>query len=307
MDNNARYQNFLKNIYVGINGELYSPEDAKISVFDRGFLFGDSIYEVTYGENGKLIFFEDHIERLYNSARLLNMEIFISKEDIMKQTLQTLKAAQIPDAYVRIILTRGESELSLDPNLSYHNNLITIVKPKPIYSDKLYSHGLHLIISDVLRNDRRSTNPNAKSGNYLNNVMAHQQAKEKKADDAIMVNHEGHITEGTSFNIWCVKNGVIYTPPEKSGLLKGITRQKVIGICREKDFNLKIDNFTPEFILNADEVFITSSTKGLMPVFKLNETTINETAQDRPVMSELQKYYNKIIEIELARDEYCYF
>ena len=127
----SNYQNFLNESYANVNGVITKAEEAKVTVFDRGFLYGDSIYEVTYSENGCLLFFDEHMDRLYNSARLLDMTIFMSREEITKQALLTLKHSAIPIAYIRIILTRGETQISLDPNISFKNNLVIIVKPLP--------------------------------------------------------------------------------------------------------------------------------------------------------------------------------
>lgn len=291
---------------VSINGSIVSPHEATISIFDRGFLYGDSIYEVTYSEQGTLVFFKEHLDRLYNSASLLNLNIYLSREEIIKQALATLKHSKIPRAYIRIIITRGETQIGLDPSLSTNNNVVIIVKPQEKYPEKLYNEGLKIHIASILRNDIHAINPNAKSGNYLNNVMAISEAKEKGFDDAIMINKHAEVTEGTSFNIWMVTNGVIYTPPSKSGLLKGITRDKVIGICRQNNLALKVESFKEEDILCADEVFITSSTKGIMPVKQMGTKLLGTDTRDWPISTQLRVMYENLIEKELENSEYKY-
>ncbi len=256
--------------FININGSIVAKKDAKISVFDRGFLYGDSIYEVAYSRDSTLYFFNDHLERLFVSAALLKMNITYSKDQLIDQCLKTLKEANIPEAYIRIILTRGESELSLDPTESKSNNLIIIVKPKPVHPPLYYQQGIKLKVVSVLRNDSRSTNPEAKSGNYLNNVMAISEAKSFGFNDAIMLNGENKITEGSSFNFWLVKNDVIYTPGAEAGLLKGITREKLIEICKVNKLELKIKALTLKDIEQADEAFITSSTREVMPVGQID-------------------------------------
>jgi branched-chain amino acid aminotransferase len=289
-----KYQELLQQATVNINGEIIPASDAKISIFDRGFLYGDSIYEVTYGEDYHLLHFDEHIRRLKRSADLIGMNLFISEQEIIENTLNTLRSSHLKDCYVRIIITRGETEMSLDPNTSTKNNLIIIVKPKPIYPASLYQHGIKLAIVSVLRNDRKATNPSAKSGNYLNNVMAMAEAREKGFEDAIMINQNGNITEGTTFNVWMIRNGIIQTAPATSGLLEGITRQIILDLCEEQRLPCKIENFTPEDILKADEAFITSSTRGIIPVAQINDKLYSPK---RPIIQNLTQYFQaKILE-----------
>jgi branched-chain amino acid aminotransferase len=289
-----------------VNGEIQDSKTASISVFDRGFLYGDSIYEVTYSERGCLVFFDEHINRLYNSADLLHMEIFISREEIIRQAVKTLRHSKLERAYIRIIITRGETQIGLDPSQSFKNNFVIIVKPQVALHKSLYENGLKLYIASVLRNDINAINPNAKSGNYLNNVIAISEAKKKGFDDAIMVNRDGEMTEGTTFNIWMVSNGIVYTPPQESGLLKGITREKLIQLCKDKNISLKIETFGKNEILNADEVFITSSTKGIMPISQLNDRMLGKNIKQWPVTSKLTDLYKNLIEEEITKADYFY-
>lgn len=291
---------------VNVNGEIFKPEDAKISIFDRGFLYGDSIYEVTYSENRNLLFFDEHLDRLYNSAKLLGMNIFLDRNDIVTETIKTLKASNLERAYVRIILTRGETEITLDPNASFKNNIVIIAKPQPVYPEWMYNDGLHLAIVSVLRNDKRATDPNAKSGNYLNNVMAIAEAKKLGASDAVMANANGDIAEGSTFNVWAIKNGVVYTPPSESGLLKGITRSKVLEICKTQNINYKLKTFNSEFMQDADEVFITSSTKGIMPVKQLNNEIFGNGIKDWPHTKKLMTLYNMLVNEHQKLKKYSY-
>lgn len=280
---------------VNINGEIVNAKEAKISIFDRGFLYGDSIYEVTYAKDYSLLFFEEHLDRLEKSAKLINMHLFTSREEIKQEALKTLKASQIKDAYMRIIVTRGETEITLDPNASYKNNLVIIVKKKPAYPERLYKQGINLAIVSILRNDKMATDPNAKSGNYLNNVMAIAEAKKLGADDALMINKDGQVTEGTTFNIWMFKNGYWVTPPSASGLLEGITRKRVLEICQEYHYPLKVENFSTEELLSAEEVFITSSTRSIMPVHKINDTIYGKDKNDYKRTQVIANHYIKLV------------
>ena len=295
MDNQLEFQKYLTDTTVFINGLNYESAGAKISIFDRGFLFGDSIYEVCYSDKGHLLFFEDHLERLQNSARLLKMQFFISIEKITEQVMATLKKSNLEQAYLRIILTRGESIIALDPNKSFSNNLVTIARPKPSYPQDFYDSGVYLALVDTIRNDIRSVDPNAKSGNYLNNVMAIEEAKAVGAYDAIMLNKDGKVTEGTTFNIWIVKNNKIITPPIESGILAGITRKKLLELIPSLGMNAIEEEITPQQLSEADEVFITSSTRKLIPVNKVNEHVYGKNSHDWPITAKLMKAYDELI------------
>jgi branched-chain amino acid aminotransferase len=291
---------------VNVNGVIIPPTEASISIFDRGFLYGDSIYEVTYSENGSLIFFEEHLDRLFNSAALLNMELYLSREQIVSEAIKTLTYSKLERAYIRIIVTRGETQIGLDPSKSFKNNFVIIVKPQIKHAPSIYENGLKVCIASVLRNDINAIDPNVKSGNYLNNVMAISEAKEKGFDDAIMVNRNGELTEGTTFNLWMVSNGVIYTPPKESGLLKGITRSKVIELCNENKLPLRVESFGVDEILNCDEAFITSSTKGIMHIKQINQNILGSSLEDWPVTIRLKKLYSELIQREISKADYSY-
>ena len=306
MNKKENFKNFKQACCININGEITPPEQAKISVFDRGFLYGDSIYEVTYSEDRSLLFFSEHLERLYHSASLLGIEIHKTPEEITKEALKTLKASGQDRAYIRIIITRGESEIGLDPGLSFGNSLVIIVKPLLEYPQKLYQNGLKIMLSTFKRNSKEALDPNAKSGNYLNNIMAIREAKAQGFDDAIMINNEGFITEGTTFNIWAVKNNAVHTPPASAGLLRGITRAQIIELCKEEEIELNFSNFTPEFILSADEVFISSSTKGIMAVRELNQKLFGDSLTDWKMIDKLTTAYNNRVRKEKENQRYAY-
>ncbi len=306
MNEEQQYHLLTDQSTVNINGDITPARDAKISIFDRGFLYGDSIYEVTYSHNGSLIFLNEHIDRLFHSAKLLDMEVFLKREEIIQEILKTTKASKLSNAYVRIILTRGETTITLNPYSSFKNNLIIIVKPKTEHPDHFYKTGIKLFIPDVLRNQIKSVDPNAKSGNYLNNVMAMAAAKNYGADDAVMINSKNEITEGTTFNIYAVIGGSLLTPDVKSGLLKGITRQKVLEICEEESIPIQVTSFTPEKLLSADEVFITSSTRGIMPVGRINDHKYGTDLNDCPMTHRIANLYQSKIEIEISKKEFTY-
>ena len=300
----------MKDIYskttVNINGEIIDAENAKISVFDRGFLFGDSIYEVSYTTKRSILFYEEHMDRLFNSAKLLNMNIFLDRDELTEQIMKTLKASDLDEGYFRLIITRGESEISLNPNLSTHNNFVIMVKPRPNYSKELYDKGIDLLLSNVIRNPKNATDPNAKSGNYLNNVMAISEAKKKGYSDAIMVNGDGQLTEGTTFNFWIIKGKQILTPMSDNGLLMGITRHKVLELKEVEGLEIKEAQLFPKDIFEADEMFITSSTRGVMPISKVLTNTGLKEFKSFNKTHLIANAYGQLVESYLAKSKYKY-
>ncbi|PJB52978.1 MAG: branched-chain amino acid aminotransferase, partial [Bdellovibrio sp. CG_4_9_14_3_um_filter_39_7] len=190
---------------ININGQILPPEKASIPVLDRGFLYGDSIYEVTLTYDKKPFLMKEHLDRLWSSASKIEMHLKYSREDIIREVQKTIDHFGIPRAYIRIIITRGEGEIGLDPNLSDDNNLVIIVKELPENPTWWYEKGVHMIIADLRRLPKKVLDPNLKSGNYLSNVMAHHQAKKVGAFDAILLNMRGYVTEGTTNNIWMVR------------------------------------------------------------------------------------------------------
>lgn len=259
---------------ININGNIVGPEDATISVFDRGFLFGDSIYEVTLTYDGVLYKIDEHLDRLWESASRLDMPISITRKQLTYQMLKTLRALNETRAYIRVVITRGEGEIGLDPSLAVKNNLVIITKKLPENPNWWYDSGVEMIVASVLRNPKESMDPAIKSGNYLNNVLAYSQAKKQGAFDAIMLNADGMVTEGTTNNIWIVKDGKLKTPPLAAGLLSGITRKIVLELAFENKISAAEANFTPEKLKDADECFLTSSTKELVPITKIDGISI---------------------------------
>ena len=260
---------------ININGRVFSPEEAKISVFDRGFLFGDSIYEVARTYEGIPFLLQDHLDRLWKSASRLEMPLLYDQDQISAEVNKTLAELGVEESYFRIVITRGEGDISLDPGEEIKNNLIIIAQEHLPYPTWWYEKGVHVVITNVIRVSKESVDPNVKSGNYLNNVMAFMQARREKAFDSIMLNSNGFVTQGTTSNIWIVKNNTIKTPPLQAGILEGITRKTLLQLAKtDDDLAIEQVNFTAEELINADECFMTSTMKEIVPITQVDNSPI---------------------------------
>lgn len=273
--NNETYikQNF-KETLVNINGEIFSPDQAKISVFDRSFLYGDSIYEVTRSYNGKLFALDEHLERLWLSADYLSLKLTITKDELKKEIEKTFKTLNLPNCYLRIIISRGVGEIGLDTKKVNTNNVVLILKSFKTNPIEWYEQGVHYIVAQTKRNPKDALNPRAKTGNYLNSILAFIEAKNVGAFDAVMLDHQGLVTEGTTNNLWMVKNNQIYTPSLERSLLKGITRDMIFQVAKLHQLSIQEKDFDLKELLSADEVFMTSSLKEVVPIVKIDEQMI---------------------------------
>jgi branched-chain amino acid aminotransferase len=291
------------NILININGVLAAPEEARISVFDRGFLYGDSVYEVTQTIRGIPFRLDLHLERLRKSASKIGLSILTTDLELKKQIARTLIALDEPTVYLRLVVTRGgEEEISLDPNTPGRENIVIIAKELKPYPIEWYEKGVRVIIADTIRNPLESIDPNVKSGNYLNNVMAFGEASKIGAYDAIMLNHHGEVTEATTSNVWMIKDGTIYTPPLRSGLLEGLTRKALLQISQHAKIPVFEKTITPQELFEADEIFLSSTTKKLIPITTLNEKKIG-TGLPGPLTQQLRQLYDQHCEHTLKSFE----
>ncbi len=258
-------------VKVYIDGAIWDPEDAVISVFDRGFLYGDSVYEVVRTSNGRPLDLGPHLERLAHSADALHLDA-PDREQISAAVDAALQAAANPESYVRVIVTRGEGEIGLDPGLADVSRLIVIVRPLKLLPERAYREGIKLAVVGVQRNSRRAMDPAVKSGNYLNNVMAVSEARRRGADEAVMCNAKGQVAEASSSNVFVVRNGKVRTPAVDVGILSGITRMRVIELARGDGIEVEECVLTPADLYEADELFTTSSIRGIVPVAAVDDS-----------------------------------
>lgn len=280
-------------IRVHINGRVSAPEDAKISVFDRGFLYGDSVYETIGTVYGRLFAARDHLDRLERSASRIGLRV-PPRAEIERAIAETVAAAGNPESRVRVILTRGAGKLDLDPAAADDTQLIVIVFPLGPPTREMYEKGVEVAIVSVARNNPRAIDPAVKSGNYLNNILALGEARRRSgAYEAILCDADGSVAEGASSNIFAVVDGRVLTPPTEVGILDGITRAKVIGLCQAHDVPSAERRLSPFDLRNAEEAFITSATRGVLPVTRIDGRAVG-TGVPGPITRRLIGLYDDL-------------
>jgi len=277
-------------IRVHINGRVSLPEEARVSVFDRGFLYGDSVYETIGTHHGRLFAAREHLDRLARSADRIGLRV-PPRADIERAIAETMAAAGNPESRVRVMLTRGAGKLDLDPAAGGETQLIVIVFPLGGPTPEMYEKGVSVAIVSVARNNPRAIDPAVKSGNYLNSVLALGEARRRSgAYEAILCCADGSVAEGASSNVFAVVGGEVRTPPTEVGILDGITRAKVLEICRANDIPLAERRLLPDELLGADEAFITSAARGVLPVTRIDERPLGAGAPG-PVTRRLMALY----------------
>ena len=275
---------------VYINGKLYPKDEAKISVFDHGLLYGDGVFEGIRCYNGNIFKLSEHIDRLYDSAKAISMEIQLTRDELKDAVINTLKANNLEDSYIRLIVTRGVGKLGLNPFICAESQVIIITDFIQLYSKELYEKGLDAIIVPTIRNHSDALNPNVKSLNYLNNILAKIECINAGATEGIMLNKDGYVAEGTGDNIFIVKNNGIVTPPTTAGILIGITRNVVIELANEAGTTVKEEQLTRDDLYNADECFLTGTAAEIIPVVNLDGRKIASGKPGKVTLSLLKKY-----------------
>jgi branched-chain amino acid aminotransferase len=262
---------------VYLNGQLVDKEKAVVSVFDHGLLYGDGVFEGIRAYHGRVFKLKEHLDRLWNSARAIMLDINITKKAMEEAVLTTLKANRLRDAYIRLVVTRGEGDLGLDPRKCPRSTVIIITDKITLYPQELYEKGLSVITSSIRRNIPEALNPCIKSLNYLNNVLAKAEASRVNAPEAVMLNREGYVAECTGDNIFILKENALITPPTSIGALEGITRNAVMEIARNKlKLLVKEELFTPYHVYVADEVFLTGTAAEVIPVTEIDGRVIGD-------------------------------
>jgi branched-chain amino acid aminotransferase len=256
---------------VNMDGALVAPDQAFISVFDRGFLYGDSVYEVVRTYGGVPFELDAHLERLENSAALIGLALPWPRERFAAEVHRTVQASGNAETYARIVVTRGAGEIGLDPNLAREGRVVIIAKELVVPPPEVYERGVKVALVGVRRNLREAIDPAAKTGNYLNNVLAMREAREQGAFEALMLDSRGRVTEATTANVFVVRGGELITPPLAVGILEGVTRKVVLALARADGIAVCEQELVPPRVLEADEVFITSTTRELVPVVTVSD------------------------------------
>ena len=275
-----------------INGKFYSKEDAKISVYDHGLLYGDGVFEGMRTYSGKVFRLAEHIDRLYESARAILLTIPMSKQDLIDAVKKTVELSGLSDSYIRLVVTRGAGSLGLDPNRTSDPQIIIIVDLIALYDRKYYDEGLKIITASTIRNHPAALSPRIKSLNYLINIMAKIEGLQAGCMEAIMLNHKGEVAECTGDNIFIVKHGHLLTPPTDAGILEGITRNAILELAKELKIPAREATLTRHDLLVADECFLTGSAAEVIPVVSIDSRPIglgNVGQTTKLLMSEFKK------------------
>ena len=282
-------------LQIYIDGEFYPKSQAKISVYDHGFLYGDGVFEGIREYNGCVFKLKEHIDRLYRSAHAIMLQIPLTKEEMVKAVVETLRKNKMKDSYIRLIVSRGVGDLGLDPRKCPKPTIIIITDTINIKAGNAKETGITTMFSWVRRNPVDATTHEIKSLNYLNSVLAKIEANACGVDEAICLESNGYIAEGVGENVFIVKNGEIFTPPTSTGALAGITADVVAELCAKLGIDLIITNLTPFMLFTADEAFFTGTAMEMVPIREVNKRQIGN-GKPGPITKQLMAEFHKVIE-----------
>ena len=279
-----------------IDGEYYDKENAKISVFDHGLLYGDGVFEGIRVYHKRVFKLKEHIERLFYSAKAILLTIPMTQEDLCQAVVETCRANGLDNGYIRLIVTRGAGSLGLSPNSCKKPSVIIIANEIQLYPREFYEKGMEIITAATSRNLVNAVNPAIKSLNYLNNILAKIEASNAGCEEAIMLNSDGFVAECTGDNVFILHQGKIFTPPLAAGALYGITRNTVIDIARQEGFTVEEKNLTRYDLFIADECFLTGSGAEIVPVVMIDKRVIGEGKPGK-VTRQLEEKYHELTKV----------
>jgi branched-chain amino acid aminotransferase len=280
--------------WIYLNGQFVQKEHALISVYDHGFLYGDGIFEGIRVYDGNIFKCREHLDRLYDSAKSIMLNIPLSYQEMQQALIESIRKNELRDGYIRLVVSRGPGDLGLDPRRSPNANVVIIVEQLSIYPEEAYLNGLKTVSVSTRRNVPDALNPKIKSLNYLNNILVKMQANLAGVGEAIMLNSQGYVAEGSSDNIFIVKRGIVFTPPCYCGALEGITRAAIIEICKRVGYEVREEPFTLHDVYVADEVFFTGTAAEVIAVQEVDARTIG-SGKAGPITTHLLKEFRSIV------------
>jgi branched-chain amino acid aminotransferase len=277
-----------------IDGEYYPKSQAKVSVYDHGLLYGDGVFEGIRAYNGVVFKLKEHIDRLYNSAKVLMLNIPLTKEEMINAVLETLRKNNLRDAYIRLIVTRGVGDLGLDPRKCPKPTVIIITETIKLFSSEVKEKGIKVMIVWVRRDPVDATSHEVKSLNYLNSILGKIEANIAGFDEALCLDKNGCVSEGVGENLFIVKNGKIITPPSSSGILIGITRDITMKLAEKLGYTVIERIITPTALFTADEAFFTGTAAEIIPIVEVNRRVIGE-GKPGPITRHLMSEFAKLL------------
>ncbi len=278
---------------VYLDGQFVDESEAKISVFDHGLLYGDGVFEGIRVYQGCVFRFDQHLDRLLDSAKYLMLDIGMSKQELSDATVETVKRNDIRDGYIRLLVTRGVGDLGLAPWECPKSSVVIIADKIVLYPPEFYEKGLEIVTVPTARNLSEAVNPRCKSLNYLNNIMAKIEGRNSGVEEALMLHSSGYVAECTGDNVFLIKDGKLMTPPTYLGALKGITRDCIIELAREEGIEVLEEPFTRFEVFTADECFLTGTAAESIPVVKVDGRVIGD-GKPGPLTKRLSEKFHAI-------------
>jgi len=261
---------------VFLNGKFVEKDEAKISIFDHGVLYGDGVFEGIRSYGRKVFRLDEHLDRLYKGAEVIRLQVPVSKDGLKKNILKTLDINGLEDGYIRVVVTRGSGDLGLDPRKCAEATVFIIADKIVLYPEEFYKNGLPIVTSKIRRNHPLSISPEVKSLNYLNNIMGKIDAIDAGTNEALMLSVDGYVAECTGDNIFAVRGNIIKTPPFEVGALDGITKKAVMELSEKRGFEVVSAMMKPEELYSADECFLTGTAAEIIPVVKIDDKVIGD-------------------------------
>jgi branched-chain amino acid aminotransferase len=283
-----------------LDGQFLPKEEAKISVFDHGFLYGDGVFEGIRAYNGRVFRLDEHVERLYRSAKAIMLNIPCTESEMREAVLETCRRNNLPNGYVRVVVSRGPGDLGIDPKNCHGNATVVIIADKlTMYPQSMYENGMAVVTTATRRNSPAALDPNIKSLNYLNNILAKIEVNRARAADptigeGLMLNLDGYVAEATGDNIFVVTGGTLITPPTYVGILEGITRNCVLELARQHGIPAEERVFTMTTVYGATEIFLTGTGAEVIPVVRVDDRQIAD-GRPGPITRQLISAFRQLV------------